>query len=88
MAISNVRWSKIMPLQVSTRVLYRVAAVACAPVAVYNYVVWFENPDTQWETAYLKSLVGAVVLTICSIVCLVLSIREPDRMITLCGTNH
>lgn len=77
-----------MPFQVSRRLLYRVAAVAAIPVAAYNYVVWFGNPDTRWETAYLKSFTGAVVSTIFCIVCIVLSIRQQDRMITVCGTNQ
>lgn len=73
-----------MPLQVSRRIIYRLGAVACVPVATYNYIVWFENPETRWETQYLKSLVGALVLTISSVLFTVLSVRQPDRMITLC----
>lgn len=89
MSLNKSIYGKIeMPLRISRRVLYRVAAVAAIPVAIYNYVVWFGNPDTRWETAYLKSFTGAVVLTIFSIVCTVLSIRQQDRMITVCGTNQ
>jgi hypothetical protein len=73
-----------MPLQISRRILYRICAVGFLPVAAYNYFVWFGNPDTRWETPYLKSLVGAVTLTIASIVLAVLSVRQQDRIFTLC----
>jgi len=73
-----------MPLQVSSRILYRLGALACLPIAIYNYIVWFKNPDTLWETQYLASFVAAATLTILSFALVVLSVRQPDRMITLC----
>ncbi len=73
-----------MPLRISQRVVYRIGAVAFVPIAAYNLVVWFGNPDTRWEQQYLKSLIGGVGCIVLSIVFLVLSFVRQDRQIVLC----
>ena len=74
-----------MPIRLSRNRLYQVAAVAALPVATYNLVVWFGNPDQKWEQQYLKSLIGGISLIVLSIVLVVLSLTRPDRQIVLCN---
>ena len=73
-----------MPLRISRNRLYQVGAVLAVPVASYNFVVWFENPEQKWETAYLKSFTGAVACSIIFIVLLVLSFTRKDKIIVIC----
>jgi len=77
-----------MVLRLSRNRLYQVAAVAAVPVAVYNLVVWFSNPDTKWEQQYLKSLIGGLSLIVIAIVLVVISLTRPDRTITLCDRQQ
>ena len=71
-----------MPLQVSRRLLYRVGSVAIIPVAVYNLVVAFSDLDAI--AMHTKSLIGGFSLVAMSIGFAVLSVKQPDRMITVC----
>lgn len=73
-----------MPVRISQNRLYQIGAVAAVPVAIYNLVVWFSNPDEKWEQQYLKSLIGGLSLTVLSLVLLVLSFTRADRILTLC----
>jgi hypothetical protein len=73
-----------MPLRLSRNRLYQVGAVLAVPVATYNFIVWFGNPEQKWETAYLKSFTGAIVCSILFIVLLVLSFTRNDKIIVLC----
>lgn len=77
-----------MVLRLSRNRLYQAAAVAALPVAAYNLVVWFSNPDTKWEQQYLRSLIGGLSLIVLAIVLLVLSYTRPNRTITLCENQH
>lgn len=74
-----------MIIRLSRNRLYQVGAIAFLPIATYNYIVWFSNPDTKWETAYLKSFTGAITCTILSIVFLILSFTKQDKQIELCN---
>lgn len=74
-----------MVLRLSRNRLYQVAAFVAVPVAVYNYLVWFGNPEHKWEQQYLKSLIGAISLTILSVVLTVLSCVKQDKIIVLCN---
>jgi cell shape-determining protein MreD len=73
-----------MAFRISQRILYRIGAVAFIPIASYNLVVWFGNPDTRWEQQYLKSLIGGISCLVLSLVFLVLSFVRQDRQIVLC----
>ncbi len=74
-----------MPLRLSQNILYQVGAILAIPVATYNYIVWFENPQQKWETAYLKSFTGAIICSILFVVLLVLSFTRNDKIIVLCN---
>jgi hypothetical protein len=74
-----------MPLRLSQNRLYQVGAFLAIPVATYNFIVWFGNPDNKWEQAYLKSFIGGISLTVLSIVFLVLSFTRQDRIIVICN---
>jgi hypothetical protein len=63
-----------------------VGAFLAIPIATYNFIVWFENPENKWEQAYLKSLIGGISLTVLSIIFFVLSFTRQDRTIVLCNT--
>lgn len=73
-----------MPLQLSQNRLYQIGAILAVPVAIYNFVVWFGNPDQKWETPYLKSFTGGVTCSIIFLVLLVLSLTRKDKIIVLC----
>ena len=77
-----------MPLRISLNRLYQVGAVLAVPVATYNFVVWFENPEQKWETPYLKSFTGAVSCSIIFVVLLVLSFTRKDKFIVLCNREQ
>lgn len=77
-----------MVLRLSQNRLYQAGAIALLPVATYNLIVWFGNPDTKWEQAYLKSLVGGLGCIVLSVVFIVLSCTRPDRTITLCERKN
>jgi hypothetical protein len=74
-----------MPLRLSQNRLYQVGAVLAVPVAIYNFVVWFGNPEQKWETPYLKSFTGAISCSILFVVLLVLSFTRKDKIIVLCN---
>jgi hypothetical protein len=74
-----------MPLHISRNRLYQVGAVISIPVAIYNYLVWFGNPEHKWETAYLKSFTGAIICSILFLVLLLLSFIREDKIIVLCN---
>jgi hypothetical protein len=76
-----------MPLRLSRNRLYQVGAVLLLPVAGYNFVVWFSNPETKWEQAYLKALIGGISCLITSIILVILSFTRQDRQIVLCDTR-
>jgi hypothetical protein len=74
-----------MPVQVSSRILYRVVAVALLPVAGYNLAVGIgAAANNVWTNDYMKSLTGGIVVLVCSIVLVILSVKRQDRLIVLC----
>ena len=77
-----------MVLRLSRNRLYRAAAIAAVPVAIYNLVVWFSNPETKWEQQYLRSLIGGLSLIVLAVVLVVISFTRPDRTIQLCDRQQ
>jgi hypothetical protein len=77
-----------MPLHLSQNRLYQVGAFLAMPVATYNFIVWFGNPEQKWETAYLKSFTGAIVCSIIFIILLILSFTRKDKIIVLCDRGQ
>ena len=73
-----------MPLRLSRNLIYRIGAVALIPVGIYNLIVWGGHPDSWWEQAYLKSLIGGIGSCILSVVLGILSFTQQDRHIVLC----
>lgn len=71
-------------MQISRRRLYQTASCLFVPVSVYNLYVAFSHMDVLYEQVYLRSLIGGLSLLVLSIVFLVISIRQPDRMISVC----
>jgi chromate transport protein ChrA len=74
-----------MPVQVSSRILYRVIAVALLPVAGYNLAVGIgAAANNVSSNDYMQALTGGITLLVISIVLTVLSITRQDRLIVLC----
>ncbi len=76
-----------MPLRLSRNRLYQIGAVLLLPVAGYNLGVWISNPETKWEQAYLRALIGGVSCIVVSIILIVFSFVRQDRQIVLCDTK-
>ncbi len=75
-------------MRLSRNIIYRFIAGAAIPIAIYNFIVWFSNPENMWEQQYLRSFIGGITCSVLSITLIVISFTQQDKIISICGSEN